>query len=106
MNNTTKRPSALGDLSDLAPRERPAVPREVVDQVAKDAGFPSRQAPAEAPPKREQRRRRTARSEQFNIKARQADIDRFYAMADAADVTLGELLKRALDALETEQGGK
>lgn len=106
MSEKAQRANALGDLSDLAPRTRPAVPREVVDKVAKDAGFPSRQAPVEAPPRKEQRRRRTGRNQQFNIKASQATIDRFYAMADAADVPLGELLERALDALEAGQGAK
>lgn len=103
------RVNPLGDLSDLAPGAQAGtkapVPRSIVDQVAAATGFPSRQA-VEVPAKKARRRRTTGRNQQFNIKASQQTIDRFYAMADAANVPLGELLERALDALEAGQGAK
>ena len=47
-----------------------------------------------------QRRYRTGRNQQINIKATPQVIERLYKMADAKRVPLGELLEQALDALE------
>jgi hypothetical protein len=46
------------------------------------------------------RRYKTGRNQQINIKATPEAIERLYKMADARRVPLGELLERALDALE------
>ena len=52
--------------------------------------------------KRAPRRRITGRNQQLNVKATAETIEKFYAMADAMDVPLGELLERALVALAAE----
>jgi hypothetical protein len=113
------------DLSDFAPepaKEKKSKPVEkaAIDQVAKDNGFPSRQ-PAKAeteptpmhppqvplsgtsaavPEPRQQRRYTTGRNQQINIKAKAETIKRFHDLADAHGVPLGEILERALNALE------
>jgi len=46
------------------------------------------------------RRYRTGRNQQINIKATAQVIERLYKLADARHVPLGELLEQALDALE------
>src|SRR5262245_39206126 len=74
--------------------------KQVGEQIAAANNFPSRQA---TKPTREQRARRvytTGRNCQFNVKAKQDTIDRFYRLADERRVPLGELLEQALEALE------
>lgn len=91
------------DLSEFAPKpvSRPVVARETIRQASEQSGFPSR-----APEKRvatkpvQQRRRRTGRNVQFNIKATPETIARFTSLADKRGLVFGELLERALDALE------
>ena len=75
--------------------------KDIVRQVSEQNSFPSR-AP-KAPPKL-QRRRRTGRNAQLNIKATPETIARFTALADQRQVAFGELLERALDALDSSQG--
>ena len=78
--------------------------KELIDRIAEDNNFPSRQAVKEVSPistgKRQQRRYRTGRNQQLNIKATEQTIEKFYRLADKEKITLGELLERALDALE------
>lgn len=50
--------------------------------------------------KGEQRRYRTGRNQQINIKATVATIEKFYRLADASGDPLGEILDQALTALE------
>jgi hypothetical protein len=95
------------DLSDFrptaprTPRAEPAIIREVSE--AND--FPSR-APAKAKSAKhaqtQQRRRRTGRNMQFNIKAKQETIVRFTALADKHGLVFGELLEKAIDAFYRE----
>ena len=66
-------------------------------EAAAAAGFKSREAPS---PKGEQRRRRTGRNVQFNIKARAETIEAFCAIADAQGWGLGETLEQAVALLE------
>ena len=106
-----ERVNPFGDLGDFAPAPPKAKPehRDVVEEVAAQHGFPSRQAakpvtaPAatsEPPLRRQQRRYTTGRNKQINIKATDETIKRLYQLADARGVPLGELLEQALDALE------
>ena len=100
---TATRANAFGDLSDFQPR--PATQRKVdpaqIEQVARENKFPSRQAAAVTQPQpHATRRHTTGRNQQLNIKATSATIERFYRLADARKVVLGELLELALDALE------
>lgn len=112
----TNRIAPFGDLGDFIPTSpKPKVEREVIDQVAADNGFPSRQpikaietvSPISSPAsttesKKQQRRHRTGRDKQINIKATDATIQRLYRLADERKVVLGELLELALDALEKD----
>jgi hypothetical protein len=103
------------DLSDFRPKS-PARP-EQVRAVAEEVGFRSReplpselpaQSPAPAPPaRREQRRYRTGRNQQLNLKVRAEDAEAFYALADAQGWVLGEAFAHAITALmrELEQKG-
>lgn len=110
------------DVSDFKPKP-PARP-EQVKAIAEQAGFRSRDPlaqdrPAETtgqpepsttaqPAKREQRRHRTGRNQQLNLKVRAQDAETFYAIADAQGWVLGEAFARAITALaqklESEKG--
>lgn len=101
------RVNPFGDLNDFAPaqpKEKKPKPVEkaVIDQVAADNGFPSRQAskPEPKPALRQQRRYTTGRNQQINVKATAETIEQFYRIADEMNVPLGEVLARALNALE------
>jgi hypothetical protein len=101
------RVSPFGDLNDFAPavpkeKKPKSVEKAAIEQVAADNGFPSRQPvmPAVKPASRQQRRYTTGRNQQINIKATAETIEKFYRIADAQGVPLGEVLARALDALE------
>lgn len=48
------------------------------------------------------RRYKTGRNQQINIKATRQVIERLYKLADAKQIPLGELLEQALDALERD----
>lgn len=101
---STQRLNPLADLAEFAPKKgaKPKPPAAVIEKISDDNGFPSRQA-KKPPAKKTPRRRTTGRNQQLNIKATSATIEKFYAMADALDVPLGELLDRALNALTKEK---
>ena len=106
------------DISGFAPK--PPARAEQVKAVAEEAGFRSRgpvppQARAERPardrappaqvvpePRREQRRYRTGRNQQLNLKVRAQDAEAFYAIADAEGWVLGDVFARAVAALARE----
>lgn len=77
----------------------PRVPKEQIDKLSKENNFPSREAP-KAKTTRPRRKHVTGRNQQFNIKATAATIEKFYRLADARKVPLGQLLEDALNALE------
>lgn len=86
-------------------RKEAPVEEETIEHIARQNNFPSRQAAK--PPKPERRKPRiyrTGRNQQFNAKATPETIQRFYKAADEKRVTLGELLKQGLDALEAIAG--
>jgi hypothetical protein len=94
------------DIGGFAPRtgrDTTAPPPEQVRAVAEAAQFRSREQ-AVAPPKRVQRRHRTGRNVQFNVKASQETVDAFYAISDTKGWVLGETLEHALAALKRELG--
>jgi hypothetical protein len=100
------RVNPFGDLNDFTPAspkgKQKSVKKEVIDQVATDNNFPSRQ-PLKIDPKpapQPQRRYTTGRNQQINIKATSATVAKFYRIADEQGVPQGEVLARALDALE------
>jgi hypothetical protein len=91
------------DLSDFKPAapKKPKVEPEMIREVSEANNFPSRAASKTQKIKAAvQRRRRTGRNVQFNIKATAATIARFTALADQNGWVFGEALDRALDALE------
>ena len=71
--------------------------------AAKEAGFQSR--PAAGQETRRQRRRRTGRNAQFNIKTTQEAIAAFTAIADQLQWGLGETFEKAIPLLEQEYLG-
>lgn len=107
------RANPFEDLSDFqpTPAAKP-VPVAAIDEIAEQAGFPSRKpraakaaapavsAPISVEPVRAVRRYTTGRNRQINIKATDATIERLYRLADERGVPLGALLDQALDALE------
>lgn len=101
-------PLDLSSFTPKAPQDIQAPPADAIRAVSEAARFPSREAkpaqmPAPATPaKREQRRHRTGRNVQFNIRARQETIDAFLAIADREGWVLGEVLEHAIAALERE----
>ena|SRR5579862_4078115 len=96
------------DVSGFAPKQ-PAPqekkpPVETVRALSEAARFPSREA-APPPPvvvevKRDQRRYRTGRNVQLNIKVKAVTLDAFYKIADREGWVLGETLERAVQALD------
>ncbi len=96
------RVNPLEDLSDFGARpshRRP--PAEALDQVARENGFPTREpTQAAVSPMDGRRRRTTGRNRQINIKATAETIDHLYRLSDALQLPLGEVLERALHALE------
>jgi hypothetical protein len=102
--NTRVNPFAdLADAPVFEPKPKKLTPvaPEVIERIAEDNKFPSRQA---AKPAKEARRKgrvyTTGRNRQFNIKATAETVDRFYRMADERKVPLCELMELAIDALE------
>jgi hypothetical protein len=105
-------PLDIDDLSDFAPRSSvdPSKPvaSDVIDEISRKSGFPSRQpttkakeAVAVAPAQpRTQRRYVTGRNQQINIKAKAETIVMLNSLADKLNVPLGEVLERALYALD------
>jgi hypothetical protein len=100
------------DISGFAPK--PAVAKtlpskEQVKAISEAAHFPSREVPkpkAATQGRRKPRIHRTGRNVQFNAKASQTTIDRFYALCDLKGWVLGYTLERAVDALERELKAK
>ncbi|MFC7478303.1 hypothetical protein ACFQS7_28470 [Dankookia sp. GCM10030260] len=98
------------DISGFAPK--PPARAEQVKAVAEEAGFRSRgplpvppragPPPAAPAPRREQRRHRTGRNQQLNLKVRAEDAAAFYAIADAEGWVLGDVFARAVAALTKE----
>ena len=100
------------DISGFTPKPAVKLPlptQEQVKAISEAANFPSREVqkakPATQGP-RKPRRHRTGRNVQFNAKASQTTIDRFYALCDLKGWVLGYTLERAVDALERELKAK
>ncbi len=71
-----------------------------VAAIAEASGFKSR----EPRPKKLQRRRRTGRNVQLNIKVTPEIMEAFYAIGDKQGWVLGEALEKAVTLLEKEYG--
>lgn len=88
----------LGDFAPAAPRAKPPAPPK---EAAEEAGFYSREAKPETvePIPRQQRRHRTGRSAQINIKAKPETITAFYAWADEQGLSIAEAFELAIKKL-------
>ena len=88
---------ALGDLGGFAPAKptRPAPAPE----AATDAGFTRREPMPASVPQKAQRRRRTGRNAQINIKAKPETLEEFYAAVDAMGCGVGEAFEVAVALL-------
>lgn len=103
------------DLSEFAPRRAPVArpPSGETSRAAEAAGFRSREAKTSTNPpdngegqggRGPQRRRRTGRNAQFNLKARPDTITAYCALADRMGWGLGETLEKAVELLEERYG--
>jgi hypothetical protein len=81
-------------------------PSEAVRAVSESMNFKSREPAAssapKAPAKRLQRRRRTGRNLQLNLKVAAKTLESFYEVTDRQGWVLGETLEKALAALQRE----
>ncbi len=88
---TPKKPAGAGE-----------PPSEAVRAVSESVNFQSRE-PVKATVKAKQRRRRTGRNQQFNVKLSRQTIDSIYQITDRQGWScLGETLERAVAALQKE----
>ena len=99
------------DVSAFTPKKakESAPPPEAVRAVSEGANFKSREpAPAAAPRPavKKQRRRRTGRNLQLNVKVAAATLQTFYDITDREGWVLGETLERAIAALQRELAAK
>ena len=90
---TPKKPRTLAD--EALP------PPEAVRAVSEASNFPSREPIAAGVPKL-QRRRRTGRNLQLNLKVAVDTYNSFYLIADSQGWVLGETLEKAIAALKRE----
>jgi hypothetical protein len=102
------------DLREFTPRQAPTPrrPSGETSRAAEAAGFRSREpktansSPDEAGEGAPalQRRRRTGRNAQFNLKARPETIAAYCTLADQMGWGLGETLEKAVELLEERYG--
>ena len=110
---------ALDDFNpaEFKPKPKPvkrandAPKREDAAKVAEALGFKSREAKSPAAPEGHdgagqgtQRRRRTGRNAQFNLKAKPETIEAYCAIADRMGWGLGETLEKAVELLNNKFG--
>jgi hypothetical protein len=89
------------DISGFAPRTddaRRPQPAQL-DELTRGSKFRSREGVEPEATRIQQRRRRTGRNVQFNIRATQQVIDDFKALSEQMDWPDGLTLERALEAL-------
>lgn len=94
---------ALGDLGSFTPAPRPKAPAPPPEAAAA-AGFTSREAAVVAAPQsliKQQRRHRTGRSSQINIKAKPETIEAFTAWAERQGLSIAEAFEVATKKLSS-----
>jgi hypothetical protein len=94
------------DLSEFKPKEiKPptSLTKPEMEKAAEAAGFRSRESKVAQRPDKPapviQRRRRTGRTAQLNLKATPETIAEFYSIADANGWGLGETFEKAVELL-------
>ena len=91
------------DPDEWEPKPKMAPKDQSAAKAAAATGFKSREGRGQAP-KVTQRRRRTGRNAQFNIKAKPETIEAFCHVADAQGWGLGETLEFAVELLKKQYG--
>ena len=95
------------DISGFKPTPASRPDKANVAESAAKAQFKSRESRPEPvpapPPARTQRRHRTGRCAQLNLKLRPETIADFYAVADAQGWALGEAFEKAVALLKAQQ---
>jgi hypothetical protein len=113
--NTRVNPLAdLGDFASRPPEKKPKPDAAVIDELAAETGFHSRQPQSSAPAStssehivpRKQRRYTTGRNVQIPIKGTAETRAEMEALADELQQPYGEILARALAALRREMKSK
>jgi len=97
------------DVSAFTPKKaKSAAPaQEAVRAVSEGANFKSREPSVPAKlEKPKQRRRRTGRNLQLNVKVAASTLQSFYEITDRHGWVLGETLERAIAALQRELAAK
>jgi hypothetical protein len=85
------------------PTRQEQPPPEAVRVVGENANFRSREAaPVTKPAKKADRRHRTGRNEQLNIKVRGKAKQMLYDISEAQGWVQGETFERAMEALQRE----
>ena len=100
------------NLGDFAPKNSGTVAKKIepaaIEELSRRTNFPSRQPSKSqsggqaSPALGKDRRYRTGRNAQINIKATASTIELLYSTADGLGIPLGEVLERALRALSRE----
>jgi hypothetical protein len=97
------------DISGFTPRsdDEARPPPEQLDELTRGSKFRSREtAKIQQVNRIQQRRRRTGRNVQFNIRATQQVVDEFKALSEAQDWPDGLTLEKALGALKREMASR
>jgi hypothetical protein len=81
-------------------------PPEELEALTRGSKFRSREVVELQPTRVQQRRRRTGRNVQFNIRATQEVIDEFKALSELQDWPDGLTLEKALRALQQQLAGQ
>lgn len=99
------------DLAAFQPRKPDRQNVAVTKKAAEESGFKSREPqvvpktpPVPEPVRPTQRRHRTGRNAQFNLKAKPETIADFIAIADAQGWVFGEALEQAVELLKAKYG--
>lgn len=104
-----KKSDELPSLDEFAVKtDKPVAPAKAdIDKLAEKTGFSSRKQSVNkenAPLKRNMGpRRRTDKTEPLSLKVSTNAMNRFYALVDELDKTLGDVFEMSVTALEKEQ---
>jgi len=95
------------DIAGFTPRadDMPGPAPEQLNEITRGSKFRGREGGESGPMRVQQRRRRTGRNVQFNIRATQQVIDEFKALSEDMDWPDGLTLEKALASLKRELKG-
>lgn len=85
----------------------PAIPAEKIKEATRLAGFhetPRRSGEVDVEEPRRRTRRKTGRVHQFATRLRESTVDDIHAYADKHELTLAEVIERAMAALANRDG--